>query len=97
MFHLGNEGSAPEMDGEQMEGAAVSGVGQQPYPLELLMSGLQGERSNLLSCLSHGYFGPFLEWLDVAKPTNQPHSLGELEVVVQSLEGPTVAFYLRPP
>lgn len=50
MFHLGNEGSAPGMDGEQMEGAAVSGVGQQPYQLELLMPGLQGERNKLLSC-----------------------------------------------
>ena len=57
MFHLGNEGNAPGMEGNKMEGAVVPGVGQQPYQLELLMPGLQGERSKRLSCLSQGYFG----------------------------------------
>lgn len=74
MFHLGNEGNAPGMEGNKMEGAVVPGVGQQPYQLELLMPGLQGERSKRLSCLSQGYFGSLLEWLDLAKPTNQPYS-----------------------
>ena len=74
MFHLGNEGNAPGMEENKMEGAVVPGVGQQPYQLGLLMPGLQGERSKLLSCSSHGYFGSLSEWLDLAKPTNQPYS-----------------------
>lgn len=79
-----------------MEGAIVPELCSSLISLKLLMPGPQGERGKPLSCLSHGYFGSLLEWLDLAKPTNQPYYLGELEVVVQSLEGLTAAFYLRP-